>query len=565
MGDDLTKEVKIIITTDSSGAITGIQTANGEFEKVVPAAESAGKAMREVGETGSASFHLAGHAAAKLGEDIGIPYRASLMLGNQMAHMAATAIPGWGWALAGATIAAAVGVGVIEHFSKAEEKRREELEKSTAAEFTSTQSLYANALATEALTKDKERLAEVDQRTFLRETPKLIEMQTKEMQKLYEQLEGGSEAILSANERVRFSFTNTASGYAEKAKVVKDESDAIQEKIDKLAQSIKQEQDQMDAIKKGGASPEQQSSQDAADKEEEARRKRVDANDLEILKAGKAEIDRKAKEQADITKIVETEQEKQLTIGLDGYDKEYAQLVIAQDKEMQALKKHSADAEQINQLASAQKMALDEKESNHAIAEADREAAEKRALQSQELSYGKQISDGLIDLAMGGGKKSAEAEKDAALFKAIVNTAVAVTQALATPGPPGANFVLAELVAAAGAVQIALIESASYGGSSGGGGDIGSGGGSGGGGGMSSAGNVPASPTTSRYGTGYQPGTPGTSQLNDSIPGGGAGLQIHFNAPVYGMDDFNNKVVGVIQNNIRTDRNTQVIISRYQA
>ena len=58
-------------------------------------------------------------------------------------------------------------------------------------------------------------------------------------------------------------------------------------------------------------------------------------------------------------------------------------------------------------------------------------------------------------------KKDGEKQKALAIIQATINTALGVTSAIGSSGPP-ANFILAAITAAAGAVQIGLIASQTF-------------------------------------------------------------------------------------------------------
>lgn len=105
----------------------------------------------------------------------------------------------------------------------------------------------------------------------------------------------------------------------------------------------------------------------------------------------------------------------------------------------------------------------------HEIAEAKRVADEKKRFQDFAWQYGTRISTDLLTMAVTHGKEGAKAAKNAARVQTIVSTAAGAMKAYEQMGAYGGYA--AALIIAAGAVQLAKINSASYGGGGGVGGN----------------------------------------------------------------------------------------------
>ncbi len=129
------------------------------------------------------SFRMVGLSASKLAENLGLPFRASHMLGTKIEEVAKVNMPSWGFALGAAGIAtAALSTGVIALMNH-KEKLREEVEKNVTALTADMDALYSNEQKTKSLQKSTQELALAKRSVLLdNEQKKLIET-TKEYQK----------------------------------------------------------------------------------------------------------------------------------------------------------------------------------------------------------------------------------------------------------------------------------------------------------------------------------------------------------------------------------------------
>jgi hypothetical protein len=222
--------------------------------------------------------------------------------------------------------------------------------------------------------------------------------------------------------------------------------------------------------------------------------------DLQILEAqhktdlAKIEEEKTAKEKEENKKRVDNkkdENEKKRALDEAAFNEKQAKRIAQQAQDAQDLAdaikfeedKHKAEVEALQKSADARKEA-NEKIVADNKARVEKEIADERALTQSKLSMASDALSILSDAVSLFGTKN---EKDArnqfkinkalSLSLAIVNTARAVTAALATTNPlPGGRFIEAGIAAASGGVSIAKIAATQF--SGGGGSSGGSGGGS---------------------------------------------------------------------------------------
>ena len=137
-------EVKIIVTTDASGAVTGIQSAAGTTGELGDIADKTAK-------KGSESFQAMGMASARLGEALGVPYRASHVLGTQVEYMAARVFPGWALALNISAVAVTAVVMGVMALATRQKEAAEATQKHVDALKAEMDSFYANVPQTEKM------------------------------------------------------------------------------------------------------------------------------------------------------------------------------------------------------------------------------------------------------------------------------------------------------------------------------------------------------------------------------------------------------------------------------
>jgi hypothetical protein len=125
--------IELIITLDEEGVISGSAKVKEAVGGIGDAAENTGQQTEDAGKKGEGGMHLMGFAAAKLGEDLGIPFRASHVLGTRVAQMAGSEFPALIGAFTTVAIGGAIVVGVVENLIEAHKKHEEELAKETQA------------------------------------------------------------------------------------------------------------------------------------------------------------------------------------------------------------------------------------------------------------------------------------------------------------------------------------------------------------------------------------------------------------------------------------------------
>lgn len=148
------------------------------------------------------------------------------------------------------------------------------------------------------------------------------------------------------------------------------------------------------------------------------------------------------------------------------------------------------------------------------------------------------LSAGMFDALAQHNTKYAKVAKAMAIAESLWNTYTSVTEALKLPWP--LNLAVAASVGAMGMAQVAKIKSTNYGGGGGGGGSVSAGGGSSMGGSRASA-----SQDTN------------TSQDQSGIKQQGV-IQVIVTGDTYGFDDFGEKVVRAIQENVN-DKDVVII------
>jgi len=146
------------LEVDDNGSVV-IKNFKKNVEDAGGAADKSGK---QAGEAGEGGFRLFGIAAAKAGDQIGIPFRASNMLGTQVEKLAKFAFPAWGTALGVAGGAAMVAAGVTMYLIERKKKLREELDKTITALQGEVDELYKNTVGTSGLYQAKQLLLNVE-------------------------------------------------------------------------------------------------------------------------------------------------------------------------------------------------------------------------------------------------------------------------------------------------------------------------------------------------------------------------------------------------------------------
>ncbi len=189
-GEDVTRQVAIILTTDSSGTVTGIQLANGEFEKL----DKKTKETTDHLDKSSKGFHLLGIAAGKAGESIGVPFQASHMLGTKVAEMARSTFPAWGTALGGVGIAALAATTIISKLVESHKQHSEEIKVEIENLSKLTDELYKDTYATADLSKAQMALAESARITLTHKLAEQYQEQYEKLQKLNKEAETGGGA-----------------------------------------------------------------------------------------------------------------------------------------------------------------------------------------------------------------------------------------------------------------------------------------------------------------------------------------------------------------------------------
>lgn len=341
MSEEENQEIKIVISAEGTAAIKTMQDV--------------GKTASDMGKTvedshGKATAGIKGLTFAAKGafHEFGIGGPMARYLGHEAADMAGS-LGGAALAFGGVSLAAMAAYKIYEHFSEESKKQREELEKSVALTYEHTKALYANKLETESLIKHKEAMNQIDQRTFQREMPKLIAEHRKELEELEKQQKIGGNTELTWRERLRFSMKSSAADYAEEERAIKDANAALQERIDKKKELIRQEEDQLAESKKGGPSPRQAA---ALEEEDKAWWKWVGT----VIEAGNKAEEEAARAQASIARIIESAQNKREMIGLEGDDRKFAEQAQADQREIDQLNELGATKEQIAKVQAAQEM-----------------------------------------------------------------------------------------------------------------------------------------------------------------------------------------------------------------
>ena len=172
----------IALEVNDNGSIV-IKNFKKNVEDAGGAAEGAGK---KAGEDGAEGFHLFGIAAAKAGDQLGIPYKASNMLGTQVEKLARSAFPAWGAALGIAGGAAMVAAGAIMYFIKQKEEETKAREENIARIRSELSEMDQLRLKTVEMIAAQRQESESKKAELLREVPKQITSHREALSKLVE-------------------------------------------------------------------------------------------------------------------------------------------------------------------------------------------------------------------------------------------------------------------------------------------------------------------------------------------------------------------------------------------
>ena len=187
--------IELIVTLDEEGVVSGVAKVKDELGKIPGLVDQFGrpiqtaeKEIEKAAVQGSGHFRVLGLAARKLSEEMGVPARAAHELGNKVTDMAKNSLPGWGLALAGATIAVGAITMATQHFIEKKEeeaKARQENIERLRGELSEADQLL---LKTREVIAAKEQEASITKRLLVADLPKQIESETEQLKKLEKKL-----------------------------------------------------------------------------------------------------------------------------------------------------------------------------------------------------------------------------------------------------------------------------------------------------------------------------------------------------------------------------------------
>lgn len=180
----MSNEVKLIITTDA-------EQAKGLLKQFGDDATVMGDKAAKGAEAGQGGFRMLGLASAKLGEQLGIPFQATHVLGTKVADLAKNTFPAWGMALGTASIAIAADVIITQQLIERKQKLREELDKQIAALTAITDGLYKNTQQSDRLTRALYDQAQAGRVVLQIKLKELYQDQYEQLKKLNAEVEKG--------------------------------------------------------------------------------------------------------------------------------------------------------------------------------------------------------------------------------------------------------------------------------------------------------------------------------------------------------------------------------------
>jgi hypothetical protein len=174
----------LTLGVDDQGSIK-VQNFKKQVEGAGDGADDAGKKL----EKSSGGFRALGFASAQLGNELGVPFRASHMLGTKVEELSQTKFPAYGAAMGVAGAAALALVGGIVYLVNHKKQLREELEKSVTALSADMDALYSSEQKTKALQKATQELALAKRPELLEKESNLLYETTKAYGKLTQEME----------------------------------------------------------------------------------------------------------------------------------------------------------------------------------------------------------------------------------------------------------------------------------------------------------------------------------------------------------------------------------------
>jgi len=507
------------LEVDDNGSVV-IKNFKKNVEDAGGAAAGAGN---KAGTEGSGGFHLFGLAAAKAGDQLGIPFRASNMLGTQIEKLARSAFPAWGMALGVAGGAAMVAAGVTMYLINSKKELVEATKKNVDALRGEVDALYIHTPQTYAAEKATKAYLEARREQLKIELVKMIRDETEKIEDQQEKLKALNKTFLEKE-----SYTQNeliAMGRSQAA------TRELTANIAALTAKRKADQIYLDSLNKNVSYTNFSGWEEGAAK----RKERADAEGL-------ARINR---EQMTNAAILES-----------------ARLKATDLASIQAI-----EMEQFDQVTKAKLYNIDKYEAREdyrlqrSIERAGVELKNTKATEKMKMQYAQQTLDHganafkmLADLGGTYGRAAFLAYQGAAIGKTIMSTRTAYMLAMAEIPPPYGQ-VVAGAIALEGAASVATIAMQKY---------DGGGGGAGGGG---AVGTYSANPGTglpenggykyydyeqSHYGSGWRPGE-----------GPSGGDTYIFHGDVYDKEAFDKRVNKSVQQNIKDRGDTAKTITRY--
>ncbi len=164
--------------------------------------EEVGGATEKTGKQAEGGFHIFGVAASKGAEAVGVPYRASHLLGTKVEELARKTFPAWGTALGVAGGAAVVAAGAIMFLYERKKQLREETAKhvddlkgEVLALYSDVEQSLALKDATIALGQAKKIMLEFELAKKLRDENEEYDKQIEKYNKLVEAFNKGKGII----------------------------------------------------------------------------------------------------------------------------------------------------------------------------------------------------------------------------------------------------------------------------------------------------------------------------------------------------------------------------------
>jgi tetrahydromethanopterin S-methyltransferase subunit G len=183
MGDD--RVIKIVIKADGTAEVVS------SLDEVGKKTGEIGDKGKKTGEVGSGGFRALGFASSQLAQDLGVPFRASHLLGTKIEEMAKSSFPAWGAALGVFGIALVVAVGAVAYFTEQAKKKREEIDKNVKALEGEVSALQGGKIETINTRIADEQLLRVKKEVLSSEFAKKIQNETEEFKKLNEEIKTG--------------------------------------------------------------------------------------------------------------------------------------------------------------------------------------------------------------------------------------------------------------------------------------------------------------------------------------------------------------------------------------